>query len=468
MSQVSNSLTEKTEKVETYQPVQSNPLNLNITQPIQTTNPIPEKKGFSFIKKTNPQSNTSINNPQQSTSNSNLNQQNNNILNIPNNTVLNLPLQTNDNDIYNIIKYDEERKSDSNFSNALNKLDMYPNTTSQSIKENSVAEENYNQVIPETDNNSNSHNKNVENEPQNQSSQNSLNTDSKKKSSFAFIKKKQPAETTKEAIYENPNYDVSDTKSQKSFKHLKDNLYSENIGYMNQKEDQKGFKNNHSDNNIKISIAEKIPINIKETAETIRANIKESKKKNEDFLKEILIKIHLIKTVIYNKEDILKSKNQELETVLNNQVIATENNDFDEAQELENYATKIKDVIKDLKRILSENEREMVLLREQEILCIKQRIKVYEDSQNILQNLKQSQESELDHFVNTNISKHKNDKIKIKKMNEKLEILKSNLETKKSHIDEEEEKVNNLIKSQSSHVFVEKEEFEGSRNGNYK
>jgi len=229
--------------------------------------------------------------------------------------------------------------------------------------------------------------------------------------------------------------DVSESKSTTSFQNLKDNLYTtENSTFINnpkiktqtQPSSEERFQPpaEKADSNSEI--------NIRETAETLHANIEQSKRKNEDFLKEILIQMHLIKTVIYSKENNLNSKMKDLERVINKQNIATENNDFDLAQELENQATNIKDSIKDLKRILMENEKEMVLLREQEILCIKQRIKVYEDSKNILTQIKKNQEHELDNFVSTNVNKHKNDKLKIKKMNEKLEILKSNLETKKS------------------------------------
>ncbi len=217
---------------------------------------------------------------------------------------------------------------------------------------------------------------------------------------------------------------------------MKDNLYTaeSNLTYINPKDSElyepppKKVDLPKSDSSREIIK----PVNIQESADTIRANIKDSMKKNEDNLKDIIIKIHLIKTVIYAKEDSLNNKKKELDTVLSNQQVATENNDFDEAQELENHATCIKDFIRDLKKVLQENEKEMVTLREQELACIKQRIKVFEEAQATLKKLKNRQDEDLENFVNNNIYRHKNDKIKIKKMNEKLEILKQNLETKKS------------------------------------
>lgn len=98
-------------------PTQGNNVLVTNSLPSQDTNNNAGKKSFNFIKKTQPTVNT----------NSVIPQYNNDLSDLD--AIMN-------------VKIDEE-KSDSNFSSALNKLDnLNPNTNSQSIKENSVVDEN--------------------------------------------------------------------------------------------------------------------------------------------------------------------------------------------------------------------------------------------------------------------------------------------------------------------------------------
>jgi hypothetical protein len=89
---------------------------------------------------------------------------------------------------------------------------------------------------------------------------------------------------------------------------------------------------------------------------------------------------------------------------------------------------------------------------------IKNKTKLLDETYNAFNKLKKSGEYELETLSNTEISKHKNDNIKIKKLKEKLDFLKSNLDSDKIYIDDEEAKITKLIKSQSSGVFDELDE----------
>ena len=67
--------------------------------------------------------------------------------------------------------------------------------------------------------------------------------------------------------------------------------------------------------------------------------------------------------------------------------------------------------------------------------------------------LKSKIEEKIENFNNNELAKHEGENIRLEKLKEKLEFLKTNLEQDKSLIATEEEKIDNLIKGQSAGIF---------------
>jgi len=168
--------------------------------------------------------------------------------------------------------------------------------------------------------------------------------------------------------------------------------------------------------------------------------------------------MHLLKVENNIKEQEFATLNEKLQEIINKEEEAINNNDFDEAQVIENKVSEIRELIQENKASIEDIQKQMIDLREQEIQLIKKKAKILEESFNVFNKIKKSGEYELETFKNTEISRNKNDSIKIKKLKEKLDFLNSNLESDKLYIDEEEAKITKVIKSQSSGVFEELDE----------
>lgn len=180
--------------------------------------------------------------------------------------------------------------------------------------------------------------------------------------------------------------------------------------------------------------------------------------KSEENFKDLVFKIHLLKSKLLSKEKELSSLFKELEFLAQQEEEAINNNNFDDAQHIEETISENKEKISKINLNISSLKSEMITYREQELLIIRNKWKILEETCNSLTKLKSQEEYQLETFTNTDISKHKNENIKIKKLKEKLDFLKNNLDSDKLYIDEEEEKITKVIKSQSSGVFEELDE----------
>jgi len=76
--------------------------------------------------------------------------------------------------------------------------------------------------------------------------------------------------------------------------------------------------------------------------------------------------------------------NEEIESIQTKENVAIENNDFDEAQRLENLMDNKKDQLKNIKNTIKGDNDEMVKYREQELLLINTKIR---NSEEVITNL---------------------------------------------------------------------------------
>jgi hypothetical protein len=85
-----------------------------------------------------------------------------------------------------------------------------------------------------------------------------------------------------------------------------------------------------------------------------------------------------------DKENQLVLLNEEIEAIQTKENIAIENNDFDEAQRLENLMDNKKDQLKNIKSLIKGENDEMVNYREQELFLINTKIR---NSEEVITNL---------------------------------------------------------------------------------
>ncbi len=175
--------------------------------------------------------------------------------------------------------------------------------------------------------------------------------------------------------------------------------------------------------------------------------------KGNEIVRDLYIKFHTLKKIRYFKEKEKIELIKELEQLTNLENQAIENNDFDEAQLIENKIIEIKNKLDKIDNDKESFNNELLDLRNEELKILKNKEKLLEETSKKLVKLKGKQEKEIENFNNNELAKHKNDNIKIKKLVEKLQFLQTDLEEKKSYIDEEEEKINKIIKSQSVEIF---------------
>jgi hypothetical protein len=164
----------------------------------------------------------------------------------------------------------------------------------------------------------------------------------------------------------------------------------------------------------------------------IKSKCEADLQKNEDSFENLIVRIHNQKLKLRAKEVLKEELTTELEQCILKEEEAIQNNDFDAAQEIENHICELRDRIESVAAQVTDLGREMSSLRDNELLLIRNKTKVVDESMNAFNKLKSNQEYELETFQNNDINKHKNDNIKIKKLKEKLEILNNNLENEKS------------------------------------
>jgi hypothetical protein len=257
--------------------------------------------------------------------------------------------------------------------------------------------------------------------------------------SFNFIKKQKEIhqdETKSQKTEE--IYEPSDMKSLKSLRINNTDALS-----MTNEDDVKSLKHKTSSaSDMKItavkSTKELVNVNKPPTPtnlnnpEKIKSKCEADLQKNEESFENLVVKIHTLKLKLKAKEILKEELNSELEQNIQKEEEAIQNNDFDTAQDIENNVCELRDRIEAIALQITELNKDMTGLRDNELLLIRNKTKVIEESMNAFNKLKSNQEYELETFQNNDINKHKNDHIKIKKLKEKLEILHTNLENEKS------------------------------------
>lgn len=182
-----------------------------------------------------------------------------------------------------------------------------------------------------------------------------------------------------------------------------------------------------------------------------------------EYIKDLYIKFHNLKKRKHFKEIEKMNLKKELEKLLILEDQAINKNDFDEAQNIENKIIEIKKFLAELASQGDDFNVEIINLREEELQAISNKSEILEGTCMKLLTLKAKIEKDIDIFNNSQLAKHKNDNIKIKKLAEKLQFLKTDIEEKKAYIDEEEGKINQVIKSQSADIFEELDVLKNSK-----
>ncbi len=183
---------------------------------------------------------------------------------------------------------------------------------------------------------------------------------------------------------------------------------------------------------------------IKKSEETLKeikkeeiVSPKETKSKAEDMLQSkdaldnLIYKIHNIKTKIREKNKEVINLEELLKINIHKEEEAINNNDFDRAQEIENTICETRDRLSKIKINLEDLNKEMSKLRDSEIVVLRHRAKVVEESINSANQLYKTKQNEILDFQNKEYKKHNSDNIKITKLKEKLDFLQSNLKTEK-------------------------------------
>jgi hypothetical protein len=329
-----------------------------------------------------------------------------------------------------------------------------------------------------------------------------INNPPEVKKSFGFLKKKVEGKTEntgnilQSKLNPDPTLDAALTQDNnvkdedwdnRSFKSLKinNNIKSDNI-FMNIEEDNKSIKNMGDtsciSNPMKESPSNKAPsysfnkrdnepkptsnnvFNFLPQPEQMKKRCYEDIAKSEESYKDIILNFYNVKVKLRTKEEELKKIHKESESLYEREEEAIANNEFDEAQSIENLITANKRRVEGIQATIKKYKEEMNTYREHELLNQRKRLKILDETLTSFKKMKSQQDYELESFQNTDLNKHKNDNIKIKKLKEKLDFLKTNLDSDKNYIDEEEEKITKVIKSQSSGVFEELEELNTSKN----
>jgi hypothetical protein len=149
-------------------------------------------------------------------------------------------------------------------------------------------------------------------------------------------------------------------------------------------------------------------------------------------MKLLIIKIKNLRTKISDQENDLNFLYTEINKLTIKENEAIDNNDFDEAHNIEIILCDKRNQAIDMKKLIEESQKEMILFREEELIIIKNKQRILEEGQQNFKIIKLSQENELENFQNDELNTHKNDNIKIIKLKKKLDIIKNNLDTDKT------------------------------------
>ena len=295
---------------------------------------------------------------------------------------------------------------------------------------------------------------------------------------FGFIKKKNP-NTNQSKVTENSDLkkavsttsseikpkkrteevEESDTKSIKTTSNYEaeKTLIKNLTPYNNNTEEEvdKKKKNFIREDDSKKSTMKSTSIGFRKGSENLRTDCREEVLKNKYQLHEIFIEMSLLKKDIFEINNELNKIKLEKDSLNLQSSQAIEEEDYERAGIIEESIEKLKIKEKDIKEKLQEKNETLISIRERELINYSMTSKAYVEVKNSFESLKETMKKEMDIFKTKDLSKHKNDQFKIKKMKEKLDNMQQNLELDKESLKLEEEKIDNLIKSQSIDVFNE-------------
>lgn len=340
---------------------------INMTSEIQAPTNEEKSNKFSFIKKQQNQQLEANETKQKKEIDTNK------IINNIYNTSLNFDKQSvRTIDLQNTRNFEENLMNDLNNSETKSYKSLNPNNQMNNIINNEI--------------NTSTVEQNIDNETSNINFQNLVNSDNfghhvnpteetlfkdiqTQSSKFSFVKNKTDKESGKEKL---------------SF--LKKKEVETNI------QEQGDIKNN-STNNIS-NVCKKVEGDLKEnvrrlsedfkTPESLKNKCKEDLNRSEESLKDLYIRMHRLKKRLIDKEKQLVVLNEEIEALQIKENIAIENNDFDEAQRLENSMDNKKDQLKNIKNLIKGENEEMIKYREQELFLINSKIR---NSEEVITNL---------------------------------------------------------------------------------
>ena len=474
-----------------------NPVNNNPPQP---------KKGFGFIKKKNlsnkamnvnnlEQSNTSINSNDPKFAGTN----NNNII-----TDLD-SLINNTNELLNFGKVEKSNNfNNDNLSNSNNNLNI--NTLGDPSYQNIGNIEDDTEVNQGTPSNNSLPNYNFLNQEQNNNNMNTflnnnLNEKEKekpkeKKSGFSFLNKK-PKKQNNNSNNNNTFNSLSNNDSNKNIPYIgnktplsssmsdkvseKSGNLNNNLtqGYSNinvitpiEKEKEESnlnyemnnnyneFENNNYNDMNNIDNQNDVPKPIVEETKPKELNedlikSKYNKKKNNfinDYIKYIN-ELHSKKLSLQNQESELSLLNLQKENLIKEEQKAIDDNDYEKADHIENKIKQLKNNANEILSKIEEETHSLMDIKNKEIEINNNLLSDIDDVTIGYNSLKTKLEEKIDNFTNNELAKHEGENIRLEKLSEKLQFLKTNLEQDKNLISEEEIKINNLIKGQSAGIF---------------
>ena len=210
---------------------------------------------------------------------------------------------------------------------------------------------------------------------------------------------------------------------------------------------------NSSNNTRKISVENNIissnsPVSLKKQC-------KENLDRNQTQLFEIYSSINNLKQNIntYNKQ--IKEKCEQLSNITEKIDIAIADENYLKAEDLQNKTNNIKIQIERLNTKCEELSKELLQLKERELITYKTILNSYKEVSHNFNKLEEHTLKEISDLKVNEISKHKNDEFRIKKLKEKLENLEQSIEINKEDLNIEEDKINSLIGTQSLEISEE-------------
>ncbi len=182
---------------------------------------------------------------------------------------------------------------------------------------------------------------------------------------------------------------------------------------------------------IEIKKEEIITPKSKKVEETKPINKVEDLMQSKDTFDNLIYKLHNVKIKIKDKLKETKNLEELLDINIHKEEEAIHNNDFDRAQEIENTICETRERLSNIRLTLEELNKEMSKLRDSELIVIRHRAKVLEESINSTNLLHKTKQNEMIDYQNKESKKHTGDNVKITKLKEKLDFLQSNLKTEK-------------------------------------